>query len=138
MVGWLPRGDEGGLAFRVRHFVEVGVRWQSKWTKTAAGRGKRNGAGPGDRILESPRKGPDPPSDSVARSDQLLRELSGTDQRNRVSYMSSRLVVRMRLIVDGSGPSEKDQQGNGQTSPVRSVDPRGRQDVRWQWRNKDT
>ena len=103
MVGWLPRGDEGGLAFRVRHFVEVGVRWQSKWTKTAAGRGKRNGAGPGDRILESPRKGPDLPSDSVARSDQLLRE--PVEWTNEIAYRIYELMPGRTTESDGgSGP----------------------------------
>ena len=41
----------------------------------------------------------------VIQSDQLLRELSGADQWNRVSYLSSCVVVELKQI--GSGPSAK-------------------------------
>ena len=44
-------------------------------------------------------KGPCALSDSVGPSDQLLREISGEDQWNRVSYLSSCLVVGFSLMV---------------------------------------
>ena len=44
--------------------------------------------------------GPHPLSNSVVRFDQLLQELSGADQWNRVFHTSFCLVVRLSLIVN--------------------------------------
>ena len=45
-------------------------------------------------------EGPEPPSDSVVGSDQLLQVLSGTEPiKLRTSHSSSYLVVRLSLIV---------------------------------------
>ena len=47
---------------------------------------------------------PDPLLNSVVRPDQLLRALSGGDLWNRVWCISFCLVVRLSLMVSGSGP----------------------------------
>ena len=46
-------------------------------------------------------QGYDPLSDSVVGSDQSLRELSGADHSNSVSYINSYIVLPLSLIVDG-------------------------------------
>ena len=48
-------------------------------------------------------KGPDPPSNSVTRFNQLLRELSGVDHWNFVKYTRSCPVIRLGLLA-GQGP----------------------------------